>query len=190
MVEFSLEEHPPKNFDHFCGSEDFLLDRVMNSNRISNIPFSHEQKSGILSDLGIDLGRCDVYTFYNYIDIRYSEAQSRILTKRLFRRGPDVGPFSPEEMSHFDGTEDEIRSYSDEKKESIIRSIFSSLWAKSLTLHSDWLKETEGYGQTIFSSWLYDYGYVNSRRFNQICKAIKTGVRVVANLWRICRKGS
>ena len=175
MVEFSLEEHPRQNFDHFCGSEDFLLDRVMNSNLISNIPFCHEQKSGILSDLGIDLGRCDVYTFYNYIDIRYSEAQSRILTKRLFRRGSDVEPFSPGEMSHFDGTEDEIRSYSDDKKESIIRSIFSSLWAKSLTLHSDWLSEIEGYGQTIFLSWLYDYGLINSRRFNQICKAIKTG---------------
>ena len=95
MVEFSLEEHPRQNFDHFCGSEDFLLDRVMNSNLISNIPFCHEQKSGILSDLGIDLGRCDVYTFYNYIDIRYSEAQSRILTKRLFRdQWNDSFPFS------------------------------------------------------------------------------------------------
>ena len=57
-----------------------------------------------------------MYTFYNYIDIRYSEAQSRILTKRLFRRGPDVEPISPGEMNHFDGTEDEIRSYSDDKK--------------------------------------------------------------------------
>ena len=166
-------------FEEFNGDEEFLLTRVMSSNHLSDLPYKHESSSGLLSKLGIDLGRCDVYMYYNLIDIRYSEVQSRIMSKRLFKRGVDVVPFDTAEMEYFDGTKDEIRAYSADKKKSLVRSIYHSLWTRNMKLHSDWLTEVEAYGQTIFLSWLYDYGHINSRRFNQICKAIKTGDRCI-----------
>ena len=175
MTSNQIEELSQEKFEDFTGNESYLINRITNSNHLTNIPFIHSQMSGLLSELGIDLGRCDVYTYYNYIDIRYSEVQSRIVSKRLFKRGIEVTTFDTNEIEYFDGNKGEIRSYSSEKKELVIRSIYHSLWTKSLILHSDWLSEIEGYGQTIFLSWLYDYGLINSRRFNQICKAIKTG---------------
>ena len=168
MTSNQIEEHSQEKFEDFTGNESYLINRITNSNHLTNIPFIHSQMSGLLSELGIDLGRCDVYTYYNYIDIRYSEVQSRIVSKRLFKRGIEVTTFDTNEIEYFDGNKGEIRSYSSEKKELVIRSIYHSLWTKSLLLHSDWLSEIEGYGQTIFLSWLYDYGLINSRRFNQI----------------------
>ena len=179
MISHQIEEHSQEKFEGFTGSEPYLVNRVTNSNHLTNIPFTHSQMSGLLCEMGIDLGRCDVYTYYNYVDPRYSEVQSRIVSKRLFKRGNELSIFDSNEIKYFDGTQDEIRSYSSEKKELVIRSIYHSLWTKSLTLHSNWLKEIEGYGQTVFLSWLYDYGHVNSRRFNRICKAIKTGDKCI-----------
>ena len=47
-----------------------------------------------------------------------------------------------------------------------------------MILNSDWLTKIDAYAQTIFLSWLYDYGVVNSRRFNQICEAIRLETNV------------
>ena len=105
--------------------------------------------SGLLSELGIDLGRCDVYTYYNYIDIRYSEVQSRIVSKRS-SRGIEVTTFDTNEIEYFDGNKGEIRSYSSEKKELVIRSIYHSLWTKSLLLHSDWLRKLKAMVKQYF----------------------------------------
>ena len=90
-------------FEEFNGDEEFLLTRVMSSNHLSNLPYKHESGSGLLSELGIDLGRCDVYMYYNLIDIRYSEVQSRIMSKRLFNRGADIVPFDANEMNILTG---------------------------------------------------------------------------------------
>ena len=179
MMDIAQEAFPELTFVGFVGDLDYLIGKINNSTTLTSSPIIHSASSGMLSELGIDLGRTDIYTYYSFIDIRYSEVQSRLMSHRLFKRGSDVIPFDTDEVKFFDGNTDEIRTYSPEKKATILRSIYHSLWTKSMILNSDWLTKLDSYAQTIFLSWLYDYGVVNSRRFNQICEAIKTGDKCI-----------
>ena len=109
------EAFPELTFVGFIGDLDYLIGKINNSTTLTTSPIIHSASSGMLCELGIDLGRTDIYTYYNFIDIRYSEVQSRLMSHRLFKRGSDVIPFDVDEVKFFDGTTDEIRAYSPEE---------------------------------------------------------------------------
>ena len=100
MMSMMIETFPELKFESFEGDLEYLINKISESDLLNASPQVHSTSSGILSHLGIDLGRCDVYTYYNYIDIRYSEAQSQLMDSRIFKRGTDVVPFDANAVSY------------------------------------------------------------------------------------------
>lgn len=175
----------PKNqfneFELFEGDIDYLVNRVTSS-LLGDVPTKHSTKSGVLTQMGIDLGQCSNKLYYYHLQNRYTMEQDHILMPYISRKGIEFTGLSAEEIEHFDGTIQSLRSLTPEIYAATIKRIYGYYWMHVKT-HNLLLIPglNTAYVHTIALSWLYDYGEKNAK-----LKAKAFGIFDTGDVSKIC----
>ena len=162
----------PANITRNVIDFDSLIDRIVNSNlRPQNIPGTHCSNEGLLCHLGIDIGRLDYLTYTSFIQTIFDDDQERILTPRLgIRDGIALTNNEQNTFSNFTMDVPRIRQ--------ILRRIMLHYWEEANNRVLNLLNFINtSHSQTMLISWLYDYGFVNARKFERLINVLTTNDR-------------
>ncbi|MGB1589498.1 MAG: hypothetical protein ACPHDO_04080, partial [Candidatus Poseidoniaceae archaeon] len=156
---------------------EYIVDRLTNSFSgllgsltIPQYDAVNHMDGGILTRFGIDLGQVSYEFYESYLQIFFNRNQDNVLLSKIGQKGSSSA-MSQSELTHFSNTD--VRSISPEKKSEVWMAIQAYLWKeanKRSTIIQD--KIVSGIQRTMLISWLYDYGFVNARKFERLINVL------------------
>lgn len=176
-------EDPTPMFSVFKGNLEEVCYRIT-STTYPTVPTKHSSKSGLMMNIGIDLGVCTQELYLNHLQLMFTETQDRILQERIGWRGKKENGLSYIRVQYFDGTTQSTPDLTIDQRFAIIKSILHHHWSIVCKREGGWVIESSAQIQSILLSWLFDYGSSQTQNYQKFIEVIKTGdvIKIASHL--------
>lgn len=167
-------EYMIESFDSFSGDLNYLINRVESSSP-PTIPSKHSTNSGLLTNMGIDLGTCSHRLYFHHLQNRYTLEQDRLLLTFVGRKGANVSDLSVSEIAYFDGNIADLRQLTVDEYRASVKRILGYYWLFFRVSCGEMASRyLSSHAHTIVLSWLYDNGEKSHRKFSELLDVINT----------------